>query len=73
MAQPDLQTTAINDLAIQVQDNETLLTTLTNFTVNLLNDNLLDSLNKIVIEMKIMNKHLSIMTNEELIEIDMED
>ena len=73
MAQSDLNTTAIEELTTQVQDNEALLTALTNFVINISNDSLLDSLNDILEEAKKTNAYLQIIVGDELIETDGED
>ena len=76
MARSDLNTTAIENLQIQVQDNEDLLTALTNYITKFSNDSMLSALSDILVEIKTSNSYLKSIVGDELIDaeetIDME-
>ncbi len=75
MARSDLNTTAIENLQIQVQDNEDLLTALTNYITKFSNNSMLSALSDILVEIKTSNSYLKSIVGDELIDaedIDME-
>ena len=75
MARSDLNTTAIENLQIQVQDNEDLLTALTNYITKFSNDSMLSALSDILVEIQTSNSYLKSIVGDELIDaedIDME-
>ena len=67
MGKSDLTTTAIKDLEVQVQDNEALLTTLTNYITKFSNDSILSSLDEMLIEIRLTNSYLRSLIGDELV------
>ena len=64
----DLNTTAIENLQIQVQDNEDLLTALTNYITKFSNDSILSILGDMLSEMQITNAHLKNLLGDDLLD-----
>ena len=68
MATSDLTTTAIEELELEFQDSEALLTTLTDYITKFSNDSILSTLDDMLVEMRTTNSYLKSLLGDEFLD-----